>query len=201
MDYTSLPNVKLEAGIQEPTDDVLLASLITSASRWLDRELTGKPGPDSDNYLLSETVNNEALFGQIDKDGNIVVYPHKPSVASVTAMSWRPDTFSGWVQVDLNHLWIDGYKVVAQFSALANGTRGKVQVQMTYTGGIALTQSDLPADVIEDVTVAVIRVYRENKTGLTDSMGVAELGTATYTKAMPTRLMDWVKSYKRVVPW
>jgi hypothetical protein len=116
-------------------------------------------------------------------------------------MAWRPDTYTGWVQVDTNHLTIDGYKVTAEYAALMNGSRGKVQIQMTYTGGIALTTADLPADVQEDVRVMAIRIYRENKTGLTDSMGVAELGTATYTKAMPERLRDWTKSYKRVVPW
>jgi len=201
MDYTILANVKQEAGVLVPDDDILFSSLITAASRWLDRELTGKPGPDSDNYLMTETKTAETLYGQVDKDGNIVVWPHKPAIASVASMSWRPDTWTGWVQVDTSHLAIDGYKVTAEYAALCNGTRGKVQVQMTYTGGIALTVNDLPADVLEDVTTGTIRIYRENKTGLTDSMGVAELGTATYTKAMPTRLMDWIKSYKRVVPW
>ena len=201
MDYTSLINVKPEAGIDVATDDVLIGNLITAASRWLDRELTGRPGPDSDNYLLTETKTGETLYGQIDKDGNIVVWPHKPSIASVASMSWRPDTFSGSVQVDTNHILIDGNEVTAQYAAFANGTRGKVPVLMTYTGGICTSLSDLPADIIEDVTVMVIRVYRENKTGLTDSMGVAELGTATYTKAIPVRLQDWIKSYKRVVPW
>jgi hypothetical protein len=201
MDYTDLTSVKLEAGITVADDDTQISSIITAASRWLDRELSGKAGPDSDNYLLTETKTLEALYGQVDKDGNIVVWVHKPVVASVAAMSWRPDTYTGWVQVDTNHVTIDGYKVTADYAALMNGNRGKVQVQMTYTGGICTTLSDLPKDVIEDVTLIAIRIYRENKTGVTDSMGVAELGTATYTKAIPVRLQDWIKSYKRVVPW
>jgi hypothetical protein len=44
-------------------------------------------------------------------------------------------------------------------------------------------------------------VYRENKTGLTDLVGVTDFGTAVYTKAAPVRLLDWIKTYKRVVPW
>jgi hypothetical protein len=202
MDYTTLARVKLEAGISEVTDDTILLSLITSASRWLDRELTGRPGPDSDNYLLTETKTNEYLFGQIDKDGNIYVIPHKPVISSVATMSWRPDPLTGWIGVNVaQNMWIDGNRVTAFYAALVQGTRGKVQVQMTYTGGIALTVADIPADILEDVSVMVIRVYRENKTGLTDSMGVAELGTATYTKAVPVRLQEWIQSYKRVVPW
>jgi hypothetical protein len=201
MDYTSLTNVTLENDIQVSNDDTQLSGIVTAASRWLDRELTGRPGPDSDNYLLSETKTNEILYGQVDKDGNIVVWPHKPVIASVASMAWRPDTYTGWVQVDINHLTIDGYRVTAEYAALVNGTRGKVQVQMTYTGGIATDTSGLPADLQENVTVMSIRVYKENKTGLTDSMGVAELGTATYTKAVPVRLQEWIKSYKRVVPW
>jgi hypothetical protein len=201
MDYTTSTRVKLEAGIQETTDDVLIASLITSASRWLDRELTGH-AVGSDNYLLSETITGETLYGQIDKDGNIAVWPHKPVVTVVTAMSWRPDPLSGYVGADVSRaLWIDGYKVTAFYAALANRTRGKVQVLMTYAGGIAADVNSLPADILEDVAVMTIRIYRENKTGLTDAMGVAELGTATYTKAAPVRLLDWIKSYRRVVPW
>jgi hypothetical protein len=201
MDYTDLASVKLEAGINVSDDDTQISGIVTAASRWLDREMTGRPGPDSDNYLLTETKTAEILYGQVDKDGNVAVWVHKPVVSAVASMAWRPDTYTGWVQVDTNHLTIDGYKVTAEYAALMNGSRGKVQIQMTYTGGIALTTTDLPADVQEDVRVMAIRIYRENKTGLTDSMGVAELGTATYTKAMPERLRDWTKSYKRVVPW
>ena len=200
MDYTTLTRVQLEAGIAVATDDTLLALLITSASRWLDRELTGR-AVGSDNYLLSETITNETLYGQIDKDGSIVVWAHKPIVTALTAMSWRPDPLTGWVGVDVSKTFLDGCKVTAFYAALMNGTRGKVQVQASYSGGIALTVNDLPADILEDVAVMTIRVYRENKTGLTDAMGVAELGTATYTKAAPVRLLDWIKAYRRVVPW
>lgn len=200
MDYTTLTRVKLEAGINEVTDDALISSLIVSASRWLDRELTGHP-VGSDNYLLLETISGEVLFGQVDKDGNIVVYPHKPLVSQVILMSWRPDTVTGWVGVDINNILIDGYKVVAENAALANYTRGKVQVTISYLGGLSLDTASLPEDVLEDITTMTIRLYRENKTGLTDAMGVAELGTATYTKAMPTRLAEWIRTYRRVVPW
>lgn len=200
MDYTILARVKLEAGIQSTEDDVLLASLITSASRWLDRELTGR-GVGGDNYLLSETLTNEVLFGQVDKDGNIIVWLHKPVVTAVTSMYWRPDPVTGWVGVDTTRIWFDGCKLTAFNAALAQMTRGQVQVKVTYAGGLATAVASLPADILEDVSVMTIRVYRENKTGLTDAMGVAELGTATYTKAAPVRLLDWIKSYRRVVPW
>ena len=200
MDYTTLARVKLEAGVSSTEDDTLLASLITSASRWLDRELTGH-AIGSDNYLMSETITLETLNGLVDKDGTILVWPHKPVVSTVAMMNWRTDPLSGWIGVNTSQLWIDGYVVQATYAAYANGYHGKAQVQITYTGGLASSVSSLPADILEDVTVMVIRVYRENKTGLTDSMGVAELGTATYTKATPVRLMDWIKAYRRVVPW
>ena len=167
MDYTTLIQVKAEAGINEATDDTLIGSLIIAASRWLDRELTGK-SIGSDNYLLFETVANEVLYGQVDKDGNIVVYAHKPLVTAVTAMMWRPDPVTGWVQVDINNLMIDGYKITAFNAALANYTRGKVQVTLSYTGGVSLDVASLPDDLLEDVTTMTIRLYRENKTALTN---------------------------------
>ena len=201
MDYTTLARVKSEAGIQEATDDTLLASLITSASRWLDRELTGV-GVGSDNYLLAETITNEYTFGQVDADGNIQAWLHKPIVTSVTAFAWRTDPSSSWMSVDVStNLQIDGYRVIAYNAALANRVRGKVLVRATYVGGLATAVASLPGDLLEDATVMTVRIYRENKTGLTDSMGVAELGTATYTKAVPVRLSQWIQSYKRVVPW
>jgi hypothetical protein len=198
MDYTTLARVKQEADIAGTTDDALLSLLITSASRWLDRELTGV-AIGSDNYLLSETVTNETLFGQVDADGSIHVWTHKPTIAAITAMSWRPDPMTNYMDVTvLDEVWNDRNHVIA-FNATRN--RGKVQVKISYTGGLASATASLPADILEDVAVMVIRVYRENKTGLTDSMGVAELGTATYTKAVPVRLQEWIQSYKRVVPW
>lgn len=200
MDYTTLARVKLEAG-NDPLvikSDGLFSMLITSASRWADRYLTGNGTLASANYLLLETITNETLFGQVDKDGNVNCWPHKPVVNTVLAMSWRRDPTYTPIVADPRYFVIDKNCVTA-FNQIA--MRGRVLVTISYIGGIALTTADIPEDIQEALSVATIRYFRENQTGLTDSMGVAELGTATYTKAIPVRLLNMLIPYKRVVPW
>jgi hypothetical protein len=49
--------------------------------------------------------------------------------------------------------------------------------------------------------VLAARYYREAEGGLTDAMGIVEIGQLVYTKALPARVADMLKPFKRKIPW
>ncbi len=198
MDYTTLARVRTALGSSETAADAQLSAIITAASRVIDRHLSG--AVLSDDYLKQESVSGETLTGLVDKDGRILCHAHKPVVTAVTAAAYRLSPLEGWLSVDTaEQVTCEGYAVTL-WTALA-GVRGKVFVQLSYTGGLAASTASLPADILDAADVLSVRLYREVKTGLQDSIGVAELGTLMYTKAFPIRVTKMLEPHKRVVPW
>lgn len=184
-DYTNLTAVKRALGSQETADDVLLAELITQASRAIDRQVAS-----ADNYFAREILLEVMVSGHLTA-GNLLCHLPKPVVESVQAFAYRESPEQLWKMIDPHKLLINGYSVT---TGLHLAGFGKVQVQTSFTGGY----DPLPGDLVNLATLLSIRFYREVKSGLGDSIGVAELGTLTYTKAFPARLVEMLKPYKRV---
>lgn len=191
-DYTTLANVKAQLGATETADDALLTQLITDASRMIDRYCAG--AFDSDNYFALETVTDKVLRGVVGYDRYFRVWPLKPVVSSVTAIAYRYDPADAWTNLTAAYVMIDGYQV--SIGGAPSNAAGKPQFKITYTGGYAT----IPADVQNVATLLTIRFYREIKSGLTDAIGVAELGTLQYTRAIPVRVQAMLAPYRRVVP-
>lgn len=196
MDYTDLARVKAALRATETADDAVLASLITAASRAIDRHCTG--APNSDDYFALADVTDEILFARVDAIGALALYPHKAIVNSVASVSYRFNPADDWLAANSDSWWNAGSMVQVHAGLTV---RRLVQVKVSYNGGFGATVGALPADVVEACTVLAIRYYREAATGLTDSIGVAELGTLMYTKALPVRVIDLLRPYKRVVGW
>ena len=199
MDYTTLDRVKLEAiktGLT--TDDDLLELLITSASRAIDLKATGGVVAATD-YFLMEDVADEVLWATVNGDGTIRTAPHKVVINSVSAMSYRFSPAQAWIPIQTNLLMTDNQFALA-WQALS-GYPGKCFVKVSYNGGLAEEVADLKADVIELATLLAARFYREAESGLTDAIGVAELGQLIYTKAWPVRFIEMLNPYMRVTPW
>lgn len=199
MDYTDLGRVKQALGASESADDDLLNRVIADASREIDRRCTGASGPDVVDYFLHETVTDEICRAVVDVDGSILAYPHKPYVSSVTAFAYRTNPRSSWVSAPADYIVIDAATVVA-WVGLAERPHN-MQVKLSYAGGFADRVDDLPADLVQACTTLAIRFYREMRTGLSDSIGVAELGTIIYTKAIPVRVAESLRQYQRISPW
>ena len=195
MDYTTLVSVKLVKDAQSVTDDTLMSKLITEASRTIDRYCAGG-NLKSDNYFAFETITDELITGQVDSNGRIICRPRKPFVASISSFSYRSTPSSPWTTVDPAMIDISGYTVAA-WAGLA--TRGNVTVKATYSGGLSASTAGLPADIINAADLLAVRFYMEIKSGLADSIGVAETGMMMYTKALPIRLVEMLKPYKRVI--
>lgn len=189
MDYTTLANVKAALGATTTADDALLAVLITEASRAIDRHCA--QAVNSDNYFASQTLTDQVQRGLVSADGYLYCWPLKPLVIGVSALAYRLNPKTNWIDIDASLVEIYGYTV----KTYTGGWRGNVPVKITYTGGF----TTLPADLVNIATLLAVRFYREIKSGLTDSIGVAELGTLQYTKALPARMVEMLKPYARKV--
>jgi uncharacterized phiE125 gp8 family phage protein len=199
MDYTSATRVKSALKITGTGEDTLLATLVTAASRAIDRKSTGAQATDAADYFTLETVSGETLRAFVGHDAVIRVWPHKAVITAVSSLSYRQTPLEDWTSVDTDRIMMDGGQVMAwPTETLLPGT---YYVQLSYTGGYADDVENLPADLVEAATVLAARYYRENETGLTDAVGIAEIGQMVYTKAMPARVLDMLRPFERPVPW
>lgn len=196
MDYTTLARVKAAEGGVETGDDTLLATFITNASRAIDRYCGGCN--QALDYFALKTVTNESETGRIDQFGCLHCWPRVAVVNSVTALAYRMSPQASWSSFDINQVTIEGAHVIA-WSKLDRVER--VLVSISYQGGFGATVDTLPADLVEAATVMTIRFHREARTGMSDAVGVAELGMLTYTKAWPVRVTEMLAPFRRVVPW
>jgi hypothetical protein len=195
MDYTTLANVKQALGATDTTDDALLSRLVGEASRAIDRHVSGFM--QMTDYFKSETVTDERGYGLIGADGNLLYFPKKPVVSAVAAFAWRSRPWQDWLTVSLLEISLANTGVVAWSVGFE---RGKAEVKLTYSGGLAASTATLPPDVINAADLLTVRFYREIKSGLGDAIGVAELGTLQYTKAWPVRVLELLAPYMRVTP-
>jgi len=198
MDYTTLLRVKTAMDSKETTADADLLDYITRASRVIDNLCVGVPG--GQNYFGTETIVDELLTnGLIDSYGVLRVYPHKPAIQTVSAFSYRFGLTRPWSDVDLARVAPEGGPLVVYEGNLCYSER--VYARISYTGGLGLTVDDLPADLVDIATLMAIRLYKEERSGLGDSIGVAELGGMVYTKAIPERVRVVLAAYTRIEPW
>lgn len=200
MDYTTLARVKQEMHAEAPTDDAMITTLITAASRAIDRKCTGVTDPDALDYFATATVTGELLPGLVDKRGVIICYPHKPYIDGVSSFEYRERPFDEWTVVDVSRIEMDGLRVTA-YPQVTSFSQRRVRVRIGYTGGLGLDVASLPADLVDAATILTIRYYREAEGGLSDAIGIAELASLVYTKAWPVRVLDALQPYVRMVGW
>lgn len=205
MDYTDIATVKSyiqsTSGSTSPVES-LLTTVITAASRAIDRHCTGVP--DAIDYFKYESITGEHLEGQIDINGNILCYPHKPIIDAVTSFyyySYAGGPASGTYTVSPTSIVTDGPAVIAYPTTMPLTPPTKVRITISYSGGSGSSIAALPADLVDAATVLAVRFYREAETGMSDAIGIAELGTMTYTKAWPVRVTEDLQPFVRTVGW
>jgi hypothetical protein len=201
MDYTTLAKVKAAMHVDQATDDVLLATVVTAASRALDRICTGQADLSASNYFMLETKTNENLIGQANRNREIICFPQKPVVNSVQAFSYRSNITTTEYVVDPTRIDIIGNKVVVYPDGISIDYPRRCKVKISYTGGFSGSTAGLPEDFQEICTLLAVRFYREAETGFSDVIGVAELATKIYTKAWPLRVEYQLDTFIRKQGW
>jgi hypothetical protein len=203
MDYTSLALVKQEiisGGVPSISSqfDALITRLISAASADIEEYCTQTRQPNCANYFKSESVADEILRGiAYVPDGNFVIWPHKPYISSVSAISYRVNPTHQWETADVNNVEIQGTSVLVW----EGGPSDQFQVKVSYVGGLGADLASLPASLIEAATVLAARYFKEASTGLPDTIGLSDIGVLTYSKTMPIRVKASLDRLKRVVPW
>lgn len=198
MDYTTVAYVKESLHITGSGDDALLQRLVTAASRTLD--LLCARSNNATDYFMLEDVVDEMLTGRADSQGHLMCWPHKAVVNSVSALAYRRTPIMAWQVVDPTLVMVSKTHTVEAWTGLPRPSAGYF-VKISYNGGFSASPATLPADFVEVATLLAGRYYREAETGMNDAMGIAELGTLTYTKAMPQRVKEMIKNYQRTIPW
>jgi len=200
MDYTTLAQVRSALRIVETADDAYLSQLITEASRALDRICARSI--DATDFFKLENLTDEVLIGQVNQYGHILCWPHKPKITTVTSLTYRFSPLEEYRSVDVaSRVEINKLREVEAWTFLAADRRGEVRIKISYTGGFSASPGDLPADFTNLAALFTARFYRETEAGLSDVIGLADLTTATYTKALPQRLVTMIKPFVRTVPW
>lgn len=197
MDYTTVSLVKREVRAVDTDDDDLFARFVTAASREADSYCARSQ--KAVDYFKLETVTGEEIQGKVANDGSIRCWPRKSLINSVTSFQYRARPTQSWYTLDVSNISIVGGMVVG-FTYLTRRPT-PMFVKISYSGGHGALYSDLPANFVENVTVLAARFYKEAEGGLTDSVGIAELGTLTFTKAMPQRVVAGFQNYRRVTPY
>jgi hypothetical protein len=214
MDYTWLAQVKADAKISETTDDALLATKISQASREIDRLVAGQE--DAADYFALGTVTDEILNSYrnpiVSQSGILEFYPHKAIIKSLTALSVRATPLEAWQPVNTQYCDIVRGRSVRVYGG--NYDPDAIQVKISYSGGLGTITSTtagtpsvttvtntLPMDLVELATLLTIRLYREAMGGMSDAIGIAELGTILYSKALPVRAELFITAFTRTFPW
>ena len=200
MDYTSLDEVHyaMQGDDTITGQDTMLSSYITRASRLIDTLCAGVPSVQSVNYFMQEDVANEYLTNGVIGNGSLTVYPHKSVVNSVASLSFKYHLKDAWTIADLASVSPEGDSVYYEGRL---PYQERVYVQISYNGGLATTQPDLPEDFIDLATMIAVRLYKEARGNYTDAIGIAELGTMIYTKSFPARFLETLPMYQRTTPW
>lgn len=199
MDYTTLELVKQAMKSTETYQDSTLQFYISAASRYIDNLCTSQPNVA--DYFKLEAITDEVLSNAVvDYMGILTVFPHKPRFASIQSLSYRYSMRSAYQSCDTSWISLEG-EMVRWEGNLPSGTAP--QVKISYTGGFAATPEALPKSFQDIATTMTIRLFKEARSGLSDAIGVSELGLLVYTKAFPTRVLETLQigEFMRIAPW
>lgn len=199
MDYTTLARVKSYMQGIETAQDTLLSYFVTTASRQIDKFCTSQP--NAMDYFKKEDIADEpALNNVYITNGLLTVWPHKSIINTVASINYRYSLRTGWIAADMSLAYVDRDSVQVEGGFPFSD---RVYVQVSYNGGLSTDTAGLPEDLQDMTAVETVRLYREARSNLGDSIGVAELGTLQYTKAFPIRLLESLEKfgYVRIASW
>jgi hypothetical protein len=174
MDYSYITvdelNIAPEVDISNYTTAsglVSLSGVINRASRWVDKLLDIAP-----KNLITEDVSNEVVAGMVDSDSNLVVYPEKYPINSISSLilmlgneniTLQLTDGSGANRYNIDH---SGFSVLYPWSQFSySGTVSvanfwelrsyKFFTKMSYNAGYDL--SSIPTG-IKDATILLCKV-------------------------------------------
>jgi hypothetical protein len=201
LNYTDAITIRNAMGGQENAQDTLLEKFAGIASRSVDHICAQTGDPGCIGYFALEPVTGESLTNAvIDQFGHLVCYPHKSSVRSVASLAYAAEPDLTPIPVPTDLVVVRGHAVEAWLDL--SSLRGRpLLVTLSYTGGMASSLQGLDPILVDCATVLAIRKYKEERSGMSDVVGVVELGTITYTEGIPASVVRDLTPFRRVAPW
>lgn len=188
-DLTSVAAAKQWLGLQNASDDALLARLVAGASAWVQQ-------------YLNRTIALQTYTETYNGNGKTVLALQNTPIESVSSVTVdgivipaRPGPTQAGFTFDESLLYLEGGSFT---SPLALGcyrfTRGHQNIVVTYAAGYAIVPWDLEQVTIELVGLA----YRErDRIGLS-SKSLEGQTTAFLVRQLPIRLQTTLDQWKRV---
>lgn len=179
-DLTTVAAVKQWLGVTSADHDTLLASLVSGVSAWIQSRI--------ERVILSavyaETRNGDG------RDVAFVVNTPLTAVSSVkvngVAIPARAAYGQSGFSFDEDCIYLEGYCF----------TRGRQNVQLGYTSGLAAVPDDLNMATMKLCAIG----YRERERIGLSSKGLNGEQTNFLVKVMPEDVRDVIDNYRRVVP-
>jgi hypothetical protein len=200
MNYTDAATIKAAMGGTETGLDTLLDKFAGIASRWVDQIAAQTDDPACYNYFAQATVFETLTNAKIDQNGHLLIWPHKYSIQSVGSVAYTSNPQAGYVSVDMGSVVVQPH-VIEVWQDLRNLRGLPLLTQISYVGGLGTDLTSLPPVIVDVTTVLAIRKFKEERSGMSDVVGVIELGTVTYTSGVPATVINDLQPFIRHVPW
>jgi hypothetical protein len=179
--------------------DLVLAEMVTSASRLIDREVGGWP-----DYFISSTDDETRYY-----DGSGEQEQHIDAMTSLTSVSvsesgGRAATdYTDWTEDTDFYVWPYNYSVVNQpIQKLIvdndSGDKGKfsaVRKGVKVTGKFGYS-TEVPDDVRQAAKIQAMRWFMRSKQSYQDTSASERLGQLLYTQSLDPDVKRILQAYK-----
>lgn len=194
MDYTTLGKIKQWSDILASKDDKLIAGLITACSAMVDEHCRQGFG--------RRTLASQPCVGAVDVHGRLSVWVPAPSVASVTALTFRHPARSGVAEVPASDLWWDDQAcgAVIRTDSVGWGSYREGRLSCRLSAVVGWEEAEIPADFELQIRKLVFWAYKRRETAA-EKTAIPELGVVIIPQAWPPDIKDGLKDYVRVTGW
>jgi hypothetical protein len=197
-DYTTAANVFAYGqpnGTPSAAESTLMASLVTSISRTLDRFCN--------QTLYQATYTQEINRAQVDVDGILLAWPAVPTISALTAADWKQANSTSWNSIALTsgYYELESANSGSQVRFLGNylGLRGgRPQVRLSYTGGWA-NLAAVPSDLEWAMRTICWWEYKKREAPIS-TMGNPAMGVVIVPASWPDHIREKFRPFIRQLP-
>ena len=195
--YTTPELIKGYLDTDGSADDALLETCASAISRAIDTHCG--------QIFHSQTLSNQVLRAQIDRDGLLRCWPETPTMSTPTAAAYRIGVSTSWISLSTDAQYWDieprpsGCAVRVLGVSLGQWRDQRVQLKLSYSCGYA-DRAVLPADLAWYATLAAAAEYKKREAAGGDQTAIPSLGTVTTPRDWPPHVMRGLAPFVREIP-
>lgn len=174
-------------------EQAMMADVVTACSRAIDTACH--------QTFYRETYTDQRYRARIDRSGILTIAVGVPTIASITAASYRVEGGLSWLSPDLSEADTEEhpYGTIVRFltSGLLGVRGGRVDVKLSFTGGYA-SASVMPADLRWACKAAAWYEYQRRSAPL-DKTAMPSMGIVIIPGDWPKHITSKLAAYTRPV--